>query len=272
MAYRLEIEPDERDEPDDGEPPPRRRRQLRWIVGTFLVVLVVFGAWAGYRLAARGGSGGGVPIIRADQRPTKVKPDQPGGMVVPDQDKYVLNRERLPKVEQLLPAPEAPLPRPAPPPEPPAAQPEPPSGTDAAPAAPATPPPAQASAPPKAEPAPPPAKAPAAAAQKAEPPAAKAPTATGTTAPHPPAATGKGYRLQIGAVRTPDAAKAEWERLQRQNHDLLGGLGYSSVRADLGDKGVFYRIQAGPVGDLAAAERICGQLKQRHLGCIPVKP
>jgi cell division septation protein DedD len=103
----------------------------------------------------------------------------------------------------------------------------------------------------------------------AEPPkAASAPAA----APRPPAASGKGYRLQIGALRSAEAAKAEWTRLQHQNHDLLGGLGYSAVRADLGEKGVFYRIQAGPIADLAAAERTCKELRQRHLGCMLVKP
>ena len=43
-------------------------------------------------------------------------------------------------------------------------------------------------------------------------------------------------------------------------------------RADLGDKGVFYRLQAGPLSDAAAAETLCGKLKQRNVGCLIVRP
>jgi hypothetical protein len=69
-------------------------------------------------------------------------------------------------------------------------------------------------------------------------------------------------------LRTEDAARQEWERIKRKNSDLLGSLSATPVRADLGDKGVYYRIQTGPLADSAAAERICGELKQRSIGCI----
>ena len=39
------------------------------------------------------------------------------------------------------------------------------------------------------------------------------------------------------------------EQLKRQNGDLVGALGYVAARVDLGDRGVFYRIEAGPMGD-----------------------
>ncbi|MBV8090484.1 MAG: SPOR domain-containing protein [Alphaproteobacteria bacterium] len=77
-----------------------------------------------------------------------------------------------------------------------------------------------------------------------------------------------GPRLQLGSVRSQDAARQEWDRIKRKNPDLLGSLSATPVRADLGDKGVFYRIQTGPVADAAAAERLCGELKQRNIGCI----
>jgi len=48
----------------------------------------------------------------------------------------------------------------------------------------------------------------------------------------------------------------------------LGSLSATPIRADLGDKGIYYRIQTGPVADPAAAERICSALKQRSVGCI----
>jgi hypothetical protein len=69
-------------------------------------------------------------------------------------------------------------------------------------------------------------------------------------------------------VRSEDAAREEWERIKRKNTDLLGTLSATPIRADLGDKGIYYRIQTGPVADQAAAERICSELKQRSIGCI----
>lgn len=97
------------------------------------------------------------------------------------------------------------------------------------------------------------------------------PTAAAGT-PSSPAAGGKGYRLQLGAMRTPESAREEWGRLERQNADLLGKLAYAAPRVDLGNRGVFYRIQVGPVTEAAAADRTCNELKRRGVGCILVKP
>src|SRR5438309_1646397 len=94
-------------------------------------------------------------------------------------------------------------------------------------------------------------------------------TPSAQTAPPKTAATGAaGTRLQLGSVRSEDAARQEWERIKRKNADLLGTLSATPIRADLGDKGIYYRIQTGPVADQAAAERICSELKQRSIGCI----
>ncbi len=84
-------------------------------------------------------------------------------------------------------------------------------------------------------------------------------------------ATAGGIRLQFGSVRSEDAARQEWDRIKRKNADLVGTLTATPIRADLGDKGIYYRIQTGPVTDPAAAERICSELKQRSIGCIIVR-
>ena len=49
---------------------------------------------------------------------------------------------------------------------------------------------------------------------------------------------------------------------------LFRSLTAVAVRTDLGDKGIYYRIEAGSFGDAAAAEKLCGELKRRNLGCI----
>ncbi|SOB91422.1 SPOR domain-containing protein [Thalassospira xiamenensis] len=80
------------------------------------------------------------------------------------------------------------------------------------------------------------------------------------------------FRIQLASVRDTSGAEAEWKRLSSKNNDLLGNLQMYLKRADLGDKGVFYRLQAGPLSDAAAAETLCGKLKQRNVGCLIVRP
>jgi cell division septation protein DedD len=87
-----------------------------------------------------------------------------------------------------------------------------------------------------------------------------------------PAATSAGYRLQLGALKTEEAAKSEWLKLQRQNSDVLGKLSPSVSRVELGAKGIYYRIQAGPIADEGRAAQACAALKNRNVGCILVKP
>jgi hypothetical protein len=216
--------------------------------------------------AAQGGTqADGVPLIRADERPTKVKPDQPGGMAIPDQNVSLYNEKPGgPPVEKLLPAAEQPMPRPAPAPR------------EAV--IPASPPGPPTQAMPQGMPsASPLAVVPPQPAHVAPKPAVKAaPAPLATAAPQPKGAAqpvaisaGKGpTQLRLGSLRSPEAARDEWARLKRENPDLLGKLTAVAVRADLGEQGIYYRIQAGSFGDAAAAEKLCGELKRRKLGCI----
>jgi cell division septation protein DedD len=231
-----------------------QRRHPRRTVIIALAALAVIGAAggivAGHRALTRIALPAEVPVIHADTEPTRKRPDNPGGLQIPGQGTQVLDGGHGDsKIEQLLPPPETPLPRPAPA-EPVVATPSPPAALPAASV------PAVAAAP---------------AVPGAPPPAAKpAPAAVVT----PPAvvATAKAYRLQLGAVRTPANAKDEFERLKRLNGDVLGKLGYTAERIDLGDRGIFYRIQAGPLADAALAERDCKTLNRRGVRCLLVRP
>ena len=81
------------------------------------------------------------------------------------------------------------------------------------------------------------------------------------------------YRIQLAALRSQDRAEAEWKRLRAAHTDLLGRLGLSIVRVDLGgDKGIFYRLRAGPLTDAAAAKALCAELSSRNVGCLVVRP
>ncbi len=276
MSYNLgQIDPEEEPalyaDPRDGEPRARPRRMLR--AGAALLVMGLFagGLWFAYAAGMRQSNGAGdIPLIRADTRPMKVRPTDPGGMPIPDRDMLIYGQSR-PAVEHLLPAPEQPMARPAPPPPAPAQAAA--SGPSAAPAAgsvettPAAAAPNGATA--AALPAP---GAPAHPEQIAAVPPANPRSASPRTAPAGAAATRTGgVRLQLGAVRSEEVAREEWDRIKRRNSDLLGNLSAVAIRADLGGKGVYYRIQAGPVGDASTADRVCGELRQRHLGCIIVR-
>lgn len=256
MSYHLgSVDPDQRAElfgdARDDEPPRRPRRVLATVLALLIMGLFSGGLWFAYvqgkHHAGSDAASGDVPLIRADERPTKVKPEQPGGMEIPDRDKLIYNPTRK-VVEHLLAPAEKPMPRPAPSP----------SQTDAARSSTGAMPPASSTP-----------ENPPAVTQMAQPqqqaaasPSKAAPAPSGQSKP------AAGTRLQLGSLRSEDAARQEWERIKRKNSDLLGSLSATPVRADLGDKGIYYRIQAGPIADPAAAERICGELKQRSIGCI----
>ncbi|MDP7381653.1 MAG: SPOR domain-containing protein [Alphaproteobacteria bacterium] len=241
-----------------------------------LGALAVFVAivWYAYDQGRQAGSEAVAPLIKAPGKPVKIKPSDPGGMAVPNRDKVIfegVSEGGEQRVERLLPAPETPLP----PPAKPAAD----GATETAPAARASliPPPPKAvegSAAPKAAEVPAAPKAVAApknpvqAPTSATPRAESKPTQVAKAVAKPAAGT---YRVQIAAVRSAKAARAEWARLQRKNKDVLGSLTFASQKVDLGAKGVFYRIQAGMVAR-AEARKICATLRARKQPCLVVKP
>lgn len=315
----LDIIP-ERFDADADSRQARAGHRLRSYL-TLGVAVVAVGAIVATGLHFMGGKragGPGIPVIKADERPIKMRPDDRGGMQVPNQDKLVYERmeqgEGDAKVERLLPPPEQPqVPvkgaqtaeaqiakpaqtevlrpgqpvAPAKPPaaevmRPPAAEPPPPPVQAVAPApapaptggyvptqsrttaAPPAPVPAVAPvAPPK------PAAAPAA--PQAKPAAVPPPQVAAAPPPAPVAApkalAGGDWLIQLGALRTAPDADKEWGRIQRANHDLLATLKPDVVRVELGEKGTFWRLRAGPLSE-QAAKQLCNELKARNQGCI----
>jgi hypothetical protein len=288
----LQPQPQSSAAPDRLARLTRRRGRLLTLMVS-LAALASFGGviyWA-HEQDIKSGGEGIIPLIRADEKPTKSKPDSPGGMVVPDQDKTVYDRISPGSVpsgpEKLLPPPPIPQIPPATPPQamptvaPPAPAPAPtPQTADATPAA-----------PPAATPAAPPAGTPTASAppapltppspQTGTPPATPA-TATPAAPPAPTAAPQgqsiaslidniSGYRIQLASVRSEEQAQATWARMQKSNADVLASLTMRAVKVDLGERGVYYRVQAGPL-DENGATSACSKLKNRSVDCIVVKP
>lgn len=289
-----------------------RSRALPIFIALF--ALGAFGGivWYAYTQGVRSGVSTVAPVIKADDGPTKVRPEQPGGLQVPHQDKQVFQR-LLPEgqapqtVERLLPPPPEPLQ--PPPPEPtqpqslssqnvaerPVATPQPvpqtvpqavpqavPQGTPPVPSV------APAPQPPQDTPVNPPANAlvsgPVQAQQAAKPPVpqpdpapAPKPAVEPKPAPAPDQASitavnGGGFKVQLAAVRSAEAARQEWNRLKNRYKEELGTLSLTVQRVDLGaGKGIYHRIQAGPL-DEAAAERTCAALKAKNQACLIVRP
>lgn len=236
-----------------------------------------------------------VPVIKADDHPIKTKPEDRGGMDVPNQDKLVYERmgqqsDAVPQTERLLPPPEQPQEPPAQPRKPSIkpAFPAPPVKEGAAPvnqpageetaqlpqvALPLVQPPALS----PAKPTTPPAKTAGktAAAGKAAAPKGAAPAAATAAQPASPApaaqaktaATAGGWLVQLGALKTEAEARADWSRVKAANKDVLGDYGSDIVRVDLGEKGIFWRLRAGPM-DEGQARSICANLAKRSQGCI----
>ena len=287
-------------DPRDLEPslPARADRPARSKIAPIMIAAVAlagFGGvvWYAYDQGVRQAAPpGATPLIKADTAPTKVRPEQPGGMDVPHQDALVLNnlpdadKTGAAPVERLLPPAETPLPRPT------GTAPGPTTGPVASPGNPPLPP--------KILPAPMPTAAPSgvtpvipAPLQTASPPATPpqaAPTQTmaAPTAPRPPvqtaaavapkpapaaAASGTGYRVRLVSVRAQDQTGQEWARLQRA-YPQLASLQMSVTRVDLGEKGIWFRIHAGPLGDAHAASQLCDAItaKDKSQGCLVEKP
>jgi len=86
-------------------------------------------------------------------------------------------------------------------------------------------------------------------------------------------ATARGdFRVQLGAFRSKARAVKKAKRLISLHKHTLGRLTIVPVRADLGSRGVYYRLRVGPFPDRATANSLCHMLSAHQQNCIMVKP
>lgn len=81
-------------------------------------------------------------------------------------------------------------------------------------------------------------------------------------------ASGGAWLVQIMALRDEAGAKSAWAALQKKHPSLLGGHALDVERADLGDKGVYYRVRAAGFETKSAAQSTCSQLKAAGQDCL----
>lgn len=265
---------------------------LRWMSIGFVICAVggfIALAWYAYQNSIQPISEEEIPLVEAEDRPFKEAPEDPGGWQFDHQDKSVYNQlaggeeKERPVAERLLPAPEEPVQRPpveellanglSPEPvreaqpggevvlAPTNAEPEPPQ-------------PARETVQENAQPAAEPEAEQVAESKPAAVPADKpaAPAATPAPAKTQPIQTTPGqFLVQLGSFRANADAEAAWSRIAKAHSARLSGHGHTVERADLGAKGVYYRLQYGPFNDDATAKNICEYLQQNKQACLVVK-
>lgn len=82
---------------------------------------------------------------------------------------------------------------------------------------------------------------------------------------------GAGYVVQVSSQRNEADAQASYRALQGKFPSVLGSRAPLIKRADLGDKGVYYRAMVGPFGSSEEAAQVCGNLKTAGGQCVVQK-
>jgi hypothetical protein len=69
--------------------------------------------------------------------------------------------------------------------------------------------------------------------------------------------------LHLSSLRSEEAAKREWSDLQHSFPRPLAALPVEFRRTELGEKGTFYRVLAGPLPSRDKAKEVCAELKAK---------
>jgi hypothetical protein len=77
-----------------------------------------------------------------------------------------------------------------------------------------------------------------------------------------------GYLVQVSSQRNEADAQASYRALQGKFPSVLGSRSPVIKRADLGDKGVYYRAMVGPFGSPDEAKQFCGSLTTAGGQCV----
>jgi hypothetical protein len=87
-----------------------------------------------------------------------------------------------------------------------------------------------------------------------------------------PARGGLQFWIQVGSHKDEGIARAEWQKIQGAASPVLTNTGNRIQRADLGARGIYYRIQVGPFASQSEAGQFCVQLRVRAIECFLAPP
>jgi hypothetical protein len=230
---------------------PDTRRLVVFAAGLAVVLLALIGAST--LLSHRSTE---IPVVTADPRPIKVKPENPGGMKIDGAENDVFSGGSDTANARLAPPPENPdakalrttaAPPPAAPPDLSSAPMAPPPPAKPAASLPATSP-----------------------ATTAHPAPAKPPVQAGATENHAAApdhsAADHPAMVQLAALASEEAARKEWELMEKRMPDLLSGRKPVFSRTER-DGHTYWRVRTAGFADLAQARSFCDQVRTKGGGC-----
>lgn len=90
-------------------------------------------------------------------------------------------------------------------------------------------------------------------------------TETGKTEMAKP--TGPQPAVHLASYRSEKQAENGWKQIMRAHGQVLGSLQHEVSRVQLGSKGTYYRLKAGPLQSVSEAKSLCSQLKRRRQFC-----
>ncbi|MCS0505290.1 SPOR domain-containing protein, partial [Ancylobacter mangrovi] len=91
------------------------------------------------------------------------------------------------------------------------------------------------------------------------------PPAPAATSEPAPAGT---YVVQVASVRSEAEAQATWKSMQAKYPGILGSQQVAIRRADLGDRGIYYRTQVGSFASRDEANNLCQALRSQGGDCM----
>ncbi len=211
------------------------KRGMMWLIGGVLFLLAL--AFVVLKLFSAGTRDRDqTPRILADNTPYKEVPLERGGEQTPNQDKEIyqkLNGTQTEEAVKTVEVAEQPLPKPQ-------------------------------------------AEAPKANVVIKEPAVEKPAPAKPIEKPKPvvrtPVTASGNYVVQVASLRSNAEATALWTKLGSKMDGVLTSSHTADIkRADLGAKGIYYRLRVAGLADKAAATNLCTRLKARGQDCIVTK-
>jgi hypothetical protein len=87
-------------------------------------------------------------------------------------------------------------------------------------------------------------------------------------APQPIFAANGRYVAQLAALQSEAGVEAAWRRYASRAPDLFAHAQLDVERADLGQRGIYYRVRAGYFTDRENAARFCARIRQMGQDCV----
>jgi hypothetical protein len=100
---------------------------------------------------------------------------------------------------------------------------------------------------------------------------ALAPASRPQLTPAPTFAADGAYVAQLAALQSEEAVAPAWNRLASRAPQLFAAAALDVERADLGARGVYFRVRAGYFSDRENVGRFCDRIKAMGQDCIAVR-